>query len=130
MNCREIEQLSLLYLSGEIEEGPRALVRAHLAQCRSCASRMNRKIALDARLREAVSMELPDATAVGRSVRRRIGAERTRRFALLAATAAIVVFAAILGYRALRPEPVGRLYADAALDHRLEVMEHQPRHWR
>ena len=126
MNCREIEELAPLYLSGEIAEGKSALVRAHLAQCWNCALQMNQKIALDARLREAAS-QLPDATAVGRSVRGRIGAER---FGLMTAAAAIVLFAAILSYRTLRPEPVGRLYADAALDHRLEVMEHQPRHWR
>jgi anti-sigma factor RsiW len=130
MNCREIEELAPLYLSEEIEEGPRALVQAHLAQCRSCASELDHKVALDARLRQAASMELPDAKAVERLVRGRIGVERARRFALMAAAAAIVVFAAILSYRALRPEPVGRLYADAAVDHRLEVMEHQPRHWR
>lgn len=129
MNCREIEECAPLYLSGELDEGQRDLVRGHLAQCRNCASLINQKIALDVRLREAAS-DLPDATAVGRSVRRRIGAERARRLALTGAMAAVLALAAILGYRALRPEPVGRLYADAALDHRLEVIEHQPRHWR
>jgi anti-sigma factor RsiW len=129
MNCREIEELAPLYLSGEIEEVEGALVRAHLAQCWNCALRMNQKIALDARLREAAS-QLPDATAVARSVRGHIGAERARRFLLMTAAAAVLILAATLSYRALRPEPAGRLYADAALDHRLEVMEHQPRHWR
>jgi anti-sigma factor RsiW len=126
MNCREIEEFAPLYLSEELEEGPRALVCAHLAQCRSCGVEMEGKRALDARIRRAVATDLPDATAAERNVRARIGAERTRRFALMAAAAAIVVFAAILSYR----QPVGHLYADAALDHRLEVMEHQPRHWR
>jgi len=82
-------------------------------------------MALDARLRHAVSTELPDVSAVERSVCGRIRAERAWR---IAAVAAAVLLAAFLGYRALRP--VSRLYIDAALDHRLEVMEHQPRRWR
>ena len=127
MNCRDIEEFSPLYLSGELEEAQRSLVAAHLGECRSCAAEMNRRVGLDARLRDAVSAELPDATAIQGSVRSRIVAERRLRFA---AVAAAVLCATVLGYWALRPEPVARLFADAALDHRLEVMEHQPRHWR
>jgi len=127
MNCRDIEEFSPLYLSGELEEGQRALFAAHLAECRSCAAEMNRRVGLDARLREAVSSELLDATAMQRSVRGRIVAKRRLQ---LAAVAAGMLCAAVLGYRTLRSQSVARLYADAALDHRLEVMEHQPRHWR
>lgn len=126
MNCREIEEIAPLYLSGELEDDQRALFGAHLAQCRSCAAEMAGQVALDARVLDAVA-EMPDATAVQGSVRRRIARERGWR---IVAAAAAVVFAAFLGYRALRPVPVSRVYADAALDHRLEVMEHQPRRWR
>lgn len=126
MNCREIEEIAPLYLSGELEEDQREMFREHLAQCRSCASEIDRQVVLDARIVDAVS-EMPDATMVERSVRRRIARERAWRFA---GVAAAIVFAAFLGYRALRPAPVSRLYADAALDHRLEVMEHQARRWR
>ena len=125
MNCADIEELAPLYLSGEMEESQRRVVRAHLAQCRICASEIDRQMALDARLRHAVSTELPDSVGVERSVRGRIRVERAWRFAAVAAAVLLAVF---LGYRALRP--VSRLYIDAALDHRLEVMEHQPRRWR
>jgi anti-sigma factor RsiW len=127
MNCRDIEEFAPLYLSGEMDEGQRAQFRAHLAQCRSCAAEIERQIALDARLGNAISLELPDAAAVQRSVRGRIAAQRYRRFA---AVAAIAVLAVVLGYRELRPHSAARLYADAALDHRMEVTEHQPRRWR
>jgi anti-sigma factor RsiW len=127
MNCREIEELGPLYLSGELEEDRKAQFRAHLAECRSCASLLERQIAIDSRLRDAVSTELPDAMAVQQAVSRRIRMERAWRFA---AAAAAIVLAAVSGYLSLRPQPVSRLYADAALDHRLEVMEHQPRRWR
>ena len=126
MNCADIEEFAPLYLSGELEEGRRAPFLAHLAQCRSCSAEMEQQAAWDTRLRQA-STELPDAAAVERSVRGRIHWLRAWR---IAAVAAVVVLAAGLGYWAFRPEPVSRLYADAALDHRLEVMEHQPRRWR
>jgi anti-sigma factor RsiW len=127
MNCRDIEEFRPLYLSEEMDEGQRELFRSHLAECRRCAAEMDRQTALDRRLRDAVSAELPDATAIQSSVRARIRGARVRRWT---AVAAAVLFAALLGYRTLRPEPVARLYADAALDHRQEVTEHQPRRWR
>jgi anti-sigma factor RsiW len=126
MNCREIEEFAPLYLSGEMEESQRAQFRAHLAQCRSCAAEMDRQVALDVGLRDAVSRELPDATRVERSVRGRIVRRRMWRFA----AAAAILMAVLVGHRALRTDSVSRLYADAALDHRLEVMEQQPRRWR
>lgn len=124
MNCREIEEFAPLYLSGELEEDRRALFRAHLAQCRRCAAEMDQHAALDARLRDAL-LELPDAARVERSVQGRVVRQRVWRFAAVAAAAVLVV---AFGYRMLRP--VSRLYTDAALDHRLEVTEQQPRRWR
>src|SRR5580692_7720347 len=126
MNCREIGEFGPLYLSGEMDKDQCARFEDHLAQCRSCASEVERQAALDARIQHVVAAaaELPDAAPLQRSVRRRIAAERVHR---LATVAAAVVFAALLGYWALRPRPVPRLFTDAALDHRLEVMEHQPR---
>jgi anti-sigma factor RsiW len=127
MNCREIEEFLPLYLSGELQQDQRALFGAHLSECRSCAAEMKRQAATDVRVREALSAELPDSTSVEQTVRRRIARERMRRIVVAGAAAAALLFAAVLGYRALRPE---RLYTDAALDHRVEVMEHQRRHWR
>ncbi len=88
---------------------------------------MEQEASLDSRLRDAASIELPDAARLTGAVRAEIRSERIRQ---IAAIAALVTFAAILGYWVLRPHPVARLYADAALDHRLEVLEHQPRRWR
>jgi anti-sigma factor RsiW len=127
MNCKEIAELSPLYLSGELEGSQRAVIHGHLAECRNCTAEMARREAIDARLRESLNLDLPDATAVQQRVRGRIRAERWRRWIVGTAAAAGVLVAVVLGARAARPE---RLYADAALDHRLEVMEHQPRRWR
>jgi anti-sigma factor RsiW len=126
MNCKDIEELAPLYLSGEMEEDRKVLFHTHLAECRSCAVKMEQHRAMDARLRKALCAGLPDAGALERSVSRQIVRERSRRWMLAMAAAALLI-AAVLGYRMLRPE---KLYRDAALDHRQEVVEHQPRHWR
>lgn len=129
MNCRDIAEFSPIYLSAELEEDRRIEFAAHLAECRSCASLMEQQAAMDRRLRDALSEELPDTGALQRSVRGRIAAEGSRRWWIVAAAAAFL-FAAILGYRVLRPTPTPRLYADAARDHHAEVVERQPRRWR
>ena len=94
MNCRDIEEFAPLYLSGEMEERQRAQFQSHLTQCRGCAAEIDRQIALDARLRQVVA-ELPDATAVQRSVRGRMAREKYRRLAAVAAIAAMMAFAAV-----------------------------------
>jgi anti-sigma factor RsiW len=130
MNCREIEEFAPLYLSGEMDPDQRARFQAHLAQCRSCQEELNQQVVIDARFREALSGELPDARSLDQSVRGRISAQRARQSAIWGAAAAVLMIGAVLGYRGLRPVSAARLYADAALDHRLEVIEHQPRRWR
>jgi anti-sigma factor RsiW len=126
MNCRDIEELAPLYLSGELEEDRKVRFHTHFAECRSCASQMQQQEATDARLRKALCAGLPDAAQIQRSVWGQIARERSRRWMFLAA-AAVLLIAAVMGYRLLRPD---RLYADAALDHRQEVIQHQPRRWR
>jgi len=113
-------------LSGELEEDRKVLFHTHLAECRSCAQQMQQQAAMDARLRKALCAGLPYAGEIERSVWRQIAQERSQRWILAAAAAALLI-AAVMGFKMLRPE---RLYADAALDHRQEVVEHQPRHWR
>ena len=127
MTCKEILEIAPLYLSGELEVSELAAIHGHLAGCRSCAQEINRQAALDTQIREEMSGDMPDPTAVVRSVWGRIRVERARKWAIGVAAAAGVVLAVVMGYRAMRPSPV---YADVALDHHQEVVEHKPRKWR
>ena len=57
---------------------------------------------------------------------RRIAAERQRRWLVVGGIAAML----LIGFQWQRHQLPDRLYADAARDHQLEVLDHQPRHWR
>ena len=83
---------------------------------------------IDERLRAAYTEEMPDASAVQAAVRRRIAAERVRRYTILAAAAAILL--AVAGYASFPYTRGASVFADLATDHRREVIERQPRHWR
>jgi anti-sigma factor RsiW len=130
MNCEEVQELSPLWAGGELDGMTREAFATHLEGCAACAHLLEQQAALDLRLLNALKDDYPDPSRTERAVLRRIAAERRRRvfvFAGIAATAMAVLWIGI-GARANRqPE---RLYADAARDHRVEIMEHQPRRWR
>jgi len=130
MNCKEIEELAPLYLSGEMEEDRKVLFHTHLAECRSCAQQMERLSAMDARLRKALCAGLPEAGALERSVSRQIAQKRAEWWQLIAAVAAVLLIIAVLNYGIFRPGPGARLFMEVTRDHRQEVIEHQPRRWR
>jgi hypothetical protein len=80
---------------------------------------------LDTLLREACERDPVDTVALERSIRARL---RRRIVALqwMAAAAAIVLIAWGVSYRFRAPG----VFEQAARDHRVEVVEHGPRHWR
>jgi hypothetical protein len=100
---------------------------------------LERQARLDAELREAVAWEPVDAGSVDRRVRERISAEAggsarmgplRRRWVIAAIGAAAALLIVAAGYRGLLGPRVARVYADAALDHRLEVVQKAPRPWK
>ncbi len=127
MNCAAVLNLAPLYLSGELEPERAVEVAAHIKDCASCAWELGQQRALDAVLRETVLAEKVDSSRVERNVRLVVGepvgqgSGRRWMFALagLAATLLLVVFL-------MRARPV---YAAAAKDHRIEIVELQPRQW-
>jgi hypothetical protein len=80
---------------------------------------------LDARLLKALSQETLDTTRIEQRVRHEISSTRWKRRLLIAA-GLITVFAVSYGW--VRHVP--KLYADAARDHQVEVVNQQPRRWR
>jgi hypothetical protein len=80
---------------------------------------------LDTLLREACERDPVDTVALERSIRARL---RRRMVALqwMAAAAAIVLIAWGVSYGFRAPA----VFEQAARDHRVEVVEHSPRHWR
>jgi len=133
MDCNQIAELTPLYLSAELDRERAAQFDAHLKSCPSCMKEFEEQARLDTRVREAVTSEPVDVSGVERHVRRQIGkagvaAVLRRRWVMAAAGIAAVIVLAAGAYRLLMG-PVPRVYADAAHDHHIEVIELQPRHW-
>jgi len=129
--CDGILMQAPLYLSGEMAASDRDAFAAHLARCPVCAAKLAEDRAIDAALRSALSDFAPDTGRLELTVRQKIALDRRRRrwagVAVLAATAALLTVA-VIGWRSWTRSP--QWYADAALDHRKEVVEVQPRRWR
>jgi anti-sigma factor RsiW len=135
MNCQEIDLLAPLYLTDELDSTQAARFAAHLESCASCAAEIRQQRDLDARLREGVMGEgdmtdTIDAAALSARVRKNIGdARRIQRGKWIAAASiAAMLLVAIGGYRLFSKRDAA-LCADAADDHRTEVVEHQRRNW-
>jgi anti-sigma factor RsiW len=128
-NCDGIRTLAPLYLSGELEPGRRAAFESHIAKCPVCAAAIADDRNLDATLRCALGGILPDTSRLELALRGRILAYRNRRRqAWAGAIAATVALMAGLAWARSTKPP--QWYADAAADHRTEVVDRQPRHWR
>jgi len=131
MNCRDVRDLTPLYLSGEMNGEARQRFAAHLAGCPVCGREIEEQALLDERLAGVLSQELPDTTRIEQFVRRQMPASQSRRRRIARGAVAASVVAAIAGsYGLWRLAPAPRWYADAARDHLAEVVERQPRHWR
>jgi hypothetical protein len=139
VNCGEIARLAPLYITGELEAARAAEFDRHLRSCPSCIEEVERQARLDARLREVILAQETDVAEVDRRVRDLIAAEGKghrlprlrpvwRRWATVAMGSAAALALIVVGYGSVGRH-VPRVYADAAVDHRLEVTERQPRPW-
>ncbi|HKW87850.1 MAG TPA: zf-HC2 domain-containing protein [Candidatus Acidoferrales bacterium] len=136
MNCAEVNSLSSLYLSGELDPSRSAAVAKHLATCPACALQLQMNAGLDNLLRQAILSEHISTAALDQRVHERISAETAPRpiravprGAFIAVAAAVILLLVVgLGYALFvsHPAPV---YADAAADHHDEVIDQQPRRW-
>jgi anti-sigma factor RsiW len=127
MTCNEVREQAPLYLSGELTGEEHARFSAHLAVCASCEADIEAQSLVDARIAGALRGELPDTAGVEARVRGEIS---RRRWIPIGAIAAGFAIAAAGIYAWMRPAPAPGWYAAAARDHRVEVIEGQPRRWR
>lgn len=140
MNCADIAELAPLYVAGELDPKRAAEFDAHLRVCPACMRELESQSRVDTQLREALLNEEISVAAVNRRVIELISAgaasnslpqlqsKPRRRWATAAIGVAAVFLLFAAGYL-LVPARAARVYADAAFDHRLEVVEHGPRTW-
>ncbi len=138
MTCPETISLIPLYLSGEFEDSEddarASEFRRHLRSCPACAGEVGQQAALDARIRAAVIADPVETAAIEGHLASAITIERAaqkRRTVLrrLGAAAAIAVLG-LFSYRILTPHPADGALAAAARDHRMEIVDRQPRRWK
>lgn len=136
MNCAEVNSLSPLYLSGELDPSRSAALANHISTCPPCALQLQMHADLDNLLRQAILSEHVSTAALDRRVHERISADtrpRTLRVvprgAFIAVAAAVILILVVgLGYALFLSHPAP-VYADAAGDHHDEIMDQQPRKW-
>jgi anti-sigma factor RsiW len=138
VNCSEILPLLPAYIDGDLGAGPAAEFDAHLKTCGSCLQELERQAQVDARVRNAVLSERIDVSNLDRIIRESVYAEPLRsarrqfesvRRRWLAATVGVVAILIALGYHTLFGQRAAGVYAAAAADHRMEIVEQQPRSW-
>jgi anti-sigma factor RsiW len=140
MNCTEISELAPLYIAAELDSRRAAEFDAHLKTCPTCMAELETQARLDARFREALLADEVDVSRVNRRIRELIAAESLRGTAspvrskpsrwMTAAMGIAATFLLLAAGYLLLPGHVARVYADAATDHRMEVVEQQPRPWK
>jgi hypothetical protein len=141
MNCSEVQILTPLYLSSELEATRLADFELHLRHCGACARELESVGRCDELLRDAFREQTPDAESLRERVRNQIRKTTRRRFlfarplyrlpiaaALLLAITAGIFFVMRDGF-VKRGVPSQTVYAAARDDHYVEVVQRDPRPW-
>ena len=137
MICNEVMELAPLYWTNELDAARTAAFREHILACAECKEAMDEQYSLDSCLRETVLAEPVNTHNLEARVLHAIAEPpapiRMRgplwRVASVAA-AAVLLLTAFFVYRTItNSRVVAKVYADAADDHRDEVIQQQPRKW-
>jgi anti-sigma factor RsiW len=128
MKCSDIAEFAPLYLTGELDPARTQVFSAHLGDCPACRQELREQTAFDERLRASLLAERVDSSRIDRQVRDAIHT-RWRTWVFTAAAIAAVLLLTILGYRILFATRTPPVFAAAARDHRVEIVDRQPRKW-
>jgi len=126
MNCKDVLELSSLYLSHELDPARAAEIHRHLESCPACSEELEQLAETDATVRQALMAEPVDTTALDGRIRAGMARPERKWLAIAASVAAAAVIAAIavqIRYTA------DRTCTAAAWDHRHEVMGGERRSW-
>ncbi len=131
MSCREISALAPLFFTGELDPARAAAFSEHLRNCASCRQELAEQSAFDESLRAAILSEAVDAGSVNQRVRDLIHAapHTSHRWKHVAAGIAAVLVIAVVAYFEVRTARSNPFALAAARDHRMEVIDLQPRPW-
>jgi anti-sigma factor RsiW len=131
MTCKDIAALSPLYFSGELDAAQGVEFERHLEVCESCSRELRDQMALDARLREAILEEPLESEGLDRRIRqRRVQRPLVSQFWRWTSAGASIAAALVVAWVVFRTSvPGASILADAAEDHRREVVEQEARHW-
>jgi len=127
MTCKDVAALSPLYLSGELDSSCAAEFEGHLEACANCAREIRELKEMDARLRGAILAEPLETYGLDRWVRENVARRGYWRGVSSAASIAAALLIAGIFYRVSLS--AAKVYTDAAMDHRREVVERQARRW-
>jgi anti-sigma factor RsiW len=130
-DCVDSGMRAPLYLSGEMDAEEHDAFAEHLAKCSACAARIAADRNLDTALRSTLGAFEPDTRRLEQELLLNISVDRRRRHqawaAAIAASVALLAGAA-LAWTSLTGPP--QWYRAAAIDHRKEVIDREPRRWR
>ena len=143
MNCEDIADLTPKYLSGELDRARAAAFDAHLKGCPECFYDLAQQARAEAAWHETALLEHSVIPAVDWSRVEQLVPEpappvaiqpvvrkhmpRARVIAVMSAAAALSL--AVLGYLIVMGPEVAKVYANAARDHRQEIIEQHSRKW-
>ncbi len=131
MICRDVSEIAPLYFAGELDPAQTAAFSEHVRKCPACRQELAEQSAFDERLRSAILAEPVDDGAVEQRIRDIIyAAPQTSRHwkQVIAGIAAVLVFG-VTAYFALRLARSNPVALAAARDHRVEIVDRQPRKW-
>ena len=129
MTCQDISTLSPFYFCGELDPLRAEQFENHVANCPECALSLAQQREIDRKLRAAVFSDASDTSGIKRIVRENMRNEHRRRWIFAAATAAMLLCIAAFTLRLFLTQRAVELCTDAAIDHQMEIVEHQTRRW-
>ena len=130
MNCKDIDYMMPLYLSGELDSATTARFESHTAECAPCRREIEELQALDRSLYQLLQNENIDATQLHGRVMNQIQREQPRppfwRALRITMAAAALVLCAALGFAAYQGN---QRYKLAEMDHVNEVVTGHQQLW-